>query len=92
MVELEITAVDDQAGRRCDTQANRIGDGMADVIGLDGKRADIDRVAGGVGVQRGLLQHPLLLQLDLDQSSGQARGVHRRVELLQEMGEGAYVV
>ncbi len=52
VIELEIAAVDDQARRRRDAQPHRIGDGVADVIGLDGKRADVDHVAGGVGVQR----------------------------------------
>ncbi len=92
VIELEVAAVHDQPGRRCDAQAHSVRDGMTDVVGLDGEGAYVNDVARGVGVEGGLFQHMFLLQLDLDQASRQPRGVDRCIELLQEVGQCADMV
>ena len=92
VIELEVTAVHDQPGRRRDAQAHPVGDGVADVVGLDGEGTNVDDVAGRVGVQHRRPRHTPPLHLDLDQALGQPRGIDRHVELLQEMGQRADVI
>ena len=62
------------------------------MIGLNSKWSDVDHIASGIGMQVCLFQHPLTPEPHFDQASRQSRGVHRRVELFQEMGQAADVI
>ena len=73
-------------------QASRVRDRVRDAEELDRQRPDIDGVADLDYLDGGLVEEPLLLQLDLHQPSSQSRAVHRDVQLTEEERQPADVV
>ena len=91
-VDLEVARHDDRADRRFDGEGHGVGDGVVDVDEFHGEAPGLDDVAGVVGDELGLAQQLVLLQLQLDQTQRQGRGVDGRVDCLKNIGKRADVV
>ena len=92
LVELVITAVDDQPGRCVDPQPDGIRDGMADVEEFHLEGTDLDHFTGLHRAQIGFVREAVTRQFDLDQAARQGRGVDRGRDLAQQVVERADVV
>ena len=75
-----------------DGEGHGVGDGMVDVDELHSEGACFDLVPGGTGVDLGLFQQAVLLQLQLHQTGGHAGGVDRRLDVPEDIGQCADVV
>ena len=91
-VDLEVAGVDDGADGGLDGEGHGVGDGVVDVDELHGEFARLDHLAGLAGDELGLVQEPVLLQLELHQARGHAGGVDGGVDAPQQVGDGADVV
>ena len=92
LVELVVGGVDDNTDRGGDGHAHRVGDRVANVEELDGERAKLQHVVRCDGVELGVVEQPVLPQLDLSQPQRQASAEHRDIELLQHIGQRADVI
>ena len=92
MVDLEVARVHDDAQRGAQSDAHGVRYRVADPEELDPQAPDLE---GGVGlhdVEPGVLEQPVLAQLDGYQAVGETRGVDGRVQLGQHVGERPDVV
>ena len=92
VVELEVAGVDDDADRRAQGDAHRVGDRVADPERDHGERPDLDLVAR---IERPelVVVEAMLLDLVAEQAAGEGRGVDRHAgELGQDVGQAADVV
>ena len=92
IVYLKVAGVDDHARRGKDRQGRRVGDAVVDLDELYPEAAQIDRLAMLHHLALGALHQVVFFQLVLDQSDGQLGAVHRNVDLLQDVRQGADVV
>ncbi len=63
IVDLEVTGMDDHAGRAVDGKGQRIRDGVVDMDGFHGKAAQRDLLAGADLMEDGAGRQTMLLQL-----------------------------
>ena len=91
-VDLKVAGVDADPHGGVDGKGHGVGDGMVDVDELHGEGARFDLVPGGTGVDLGLFQQAVLLQLQLHQASGHAGGVDGRLDVPEDIGQRADVV
>ena len=82
----------DHAHRRVDGEGHGVVDGVVDVNQLHAEAARLEGVAGLVGNELGGAQQMVLLQLELDQSGGQARRMDGGMHLLQDIGQRADMI
>ena len=92
VVELEVAGVDDDADRRPEGDAHRVGDRVADPERDDAERPDLELVARLEREHRVVVEL-VLLDLVAEQAAGERRGVDRHArELRQDVRQGADVV
>ena len=92
MVELEVAGVDDDADRRPEGDAHRVGDRVADPERDDPERPDLELVARLERDHRVVVEL-VLLDLVAEQAAGERRGVDRHArELRQHVRQRADVV
>ena len=91
-VDLEVAGVDHGADGALDGEGHGVGDGVVDVDELHRELARLHHLAGLAGDELGLVQEPVLLQLQLHQTGGHAGGVDGGVDAAQQVGDGADVV
>ena len=91
-VDLEVARHDDGADRRFDGERNGVGDGMVHVDELHGEAAGLDLLPCFMGKQVDGILQLMLLELQLDDAGGQARGVDGAVELLHGVRDAADMV
>ena len=91
-VDLEVSGEDQRPDGGGNGEGHRVGNGMVDVNELHLEAAGLDRLAGGVGHELDLVQHAVLVELELDEAVGEPGGVHRGVDRLQHIGKGTDVV
>jgi len=93
VVDLEISGVHNQAERRANGIAHRVGDGMIDVEGGDVVRAQFNPLPWQDGMKVGMAQQAVALQFDFNEAARQRRGVHgHAVQLAQQEGQAPDVV
>ena len=92
MVEFEIAHMDDQTGRRGNPQANRIGDGVANVEQFDLERTKLEALACLHCMERSLAENIVPCQFGLDQAAGQGSGVDRGRDIVQYMTDSTDMV
>ena len=78
----------DNAGRRKDCQRRRIRDTVIGLDKLNPKASQVDGLTVLYHLSLGILKQVMLLQLIFDQSYGQLCSIHRRIDLLQYIGQG----
>ena len=75
-----------------DGEGHGVGNGVVDVDELHRELARLHHLAGLAGNELGLVQEPVLLQLQLYQAGGHTGGVDGGVDAAQQVGDGADVV
>ena len=91
-VDLEVTGMDDGAHLSVDGESHGVGDGMVHMDELHGELACPDALARLYGDELGGFHQLVLLQLQLDETGGEAGAVDGHVDLLEHIGDGADVV
>ena len=91
-VDLEVAGVDDGAHLSVDGESHGVGDGMVHMDELHGELACPDALARLYGDELGGFHQLVLLQLQLDETGGEAGAVDGHVDLLEHIGDGADVV
>ncbi len=92
VVEFIIAGLNDEPFGRFDTQTDRVGDGVAHMEKVNGEWADADLFTCFDGIQRCRFQHTAPFQLDFDQADGERCAVNGRLDLLQQVMDGADVI
>ena len=91
-VDLEVAGVDDGAHLSVDGESHGVGDGMVHMDELHGELACPDALARLYGDELGGFHQLVLLQLQLDETGGEAGAVDGHVDLFEHIGDGADVV
>ena len=92
VIELEISRVDRRSHRGVDCQPHPVGDAVADGEEFHVERSEFQRILGGDGTEVGSFQPLVLLQLNLDEATGEGGSVDRRLHVRQEIGKGPDMV
>ena len=87
-----VAGVDDGAHLSVDGESHGVGDGMVHMDELHGELACPDALARLYGDELGGFHQLVLLQLQLDETGGEAGAVDGHVDLLEHIGDGADVV
>jgi len=91
-VDLEVAGVDHHAHAGVDGEGHGVGNGVVHVDKFYLKFSGLHRLARLHRHQLGAVQQPVLLQLQLDESSGKAGAVDGHIHLLEDVGDGPDVV
>src|SRR5271170_3168774 len=91
-VDLEVAGVNNDSQRRMDGQCDTIHQAVSDGDGVDGKRADLEALAGPNLVQLSVIEKTMLVEFVLDIGEGKLGAPDRHVELGKNPGQGADVV
>ena len=91
-VDLEVSGVDHGAHAGMDGEGHGVGDGVVHMDELHLELAGLHGLACLHRHQLGAVQQPVLLELQLDESGGEAGAVNGHVDLLEHIGDGPNVI
>jgi len=91
-VNLEVTGVDAGSHRALDGKGHRVGNGVVHMDEFHGEFAGLDHVARLAGDDLGLVQQPVLLQLQADQAGAHPGGIDGGVQGAEDIGQRADMV
>jgi len=92
VVDLKVAGMHDQPRRRVDGVADRVGNGVVHVEGLRRDRAEREAIPRLHGMQRHFLGEAARPEAPLDQPARQRRGVDRRRNGCQQVGQRPDVI
>lgn len=88
-VDFEVAGVDDDADRGLNGEGDAIDEGVGDVDGLDGERADGEFFFGDDFNEFCLVEEAVLFEVALDVSQGELSGVDGDLDFVQDPGQSA---
>ena len=91
-VDLEVSGVNHGAHAGMDGEGHGVGDGVVHMDELHLELAGLHGLACLHRHQLGAVQQPVLLELQLDESGGEAGAVNGHVDLLEHIGDGPDVI